>query len=385
MTGGLPTSTRAAVVRAHGEPLTIEQVPLPERLAPGSLLVEVLACSVCGTDVHGWLGHLTIPAALPSVPGHEMVGRILAFGEGAELDSFGEPLATGDRVIWSHAPCGACEGCASARDSALCSRPQMYGYLNCEQVPYGAGGFAEHSVVLPRAGRVRVPDAVSDELASVAACAVRSAANAVETLGRTKPSDTVLVQGSGPIGLFATAMLSLGSYRELVVVGGPADRLALATSYGATATVSVEEHTTPEAREAAVLVATDGRRPTKMLEMSGGRTAFAEGLQLAGKGARYVLMGQVAGWDTPVPPGRITMKNLDVRGAFSGDITHYREALLFLAQQAEHFDFSAIVSNRYGLSQVNEAMENMRTMRDTKAVILPQRDRGSALAVEVAA
>lgn len=385
MTGGLPATTRAAVVRTHGDPLTIEQVPLPDHLAPGALLVEVLACSVCGTDVHGWLGHLTIPAALPSVPGHEMVGRILSFGEGAEVDSFGEQLAVGDRVIWSHAPCGACEGCADARDSALCARPQMYGYLNCEQVPYGAGGFAEHSVVLPRAGRVRVPDAVTDELASVAACAVRSAANAVETLGRTNPSDTVLVQGSGPIGLFATAMLSLGSYRELVVVGGPADRLALATAYGATATVSVEEHTTPEAREAAVLAATEGRRPTKLLEMSGGRTAFAEGLQLAGKGARYVLMGQVAGWETPIVPGRVTMKNLDVRGAFSGAIRYYREALLFLAQQADHFDFAAIVSSRYGLAQVNEAMENMRSMRDTKAVILPQLDRDSAIVTEVRA
>lgn len=369
----LPTSTRAAVIREHGAPLSLETVPLPEHLDAGALLVEVLACSVCGTDIHGWLGHLTIPAALPTVPGHEMVGSIIAMGEGADRDSFGEPLQPGDRVIWSHAPCGSCEGCATHRDSALCERPQMYGYLNCEEQPYGAGGFADHAVVLPRAGRVRVPDGVSDELASIAACAVRSAANAVETLGRTKPSDTIVVQGSGPIGLFATAMLSLGSFRDLIVVGGPDDRLRLAESYGATAVVSVEEHATPEEREAAVLRATGGRRPTKLLEMSGGRTAFAEGLQLAAKGARYVLMGQVAGWDAPSPPGRITMKNLQVLGAFSGAIDHYREALLFLEQAADRFDFAAIISNRYTLEQVNDAFENMRAMRDTKAVILPQR------------
>lgn len=373
-----PASTRAAVIREHGAPLAIEEVRLPEALPPGALLVEVLACSLCGTDVHGWLGHLTIPAKLPTVPGHEMVGRVVELGEGADLDSFGEPVSPGDRVIWSHAPCGACEGCADARDSALCARPQMYGYLNCEEKPLGAGGFAEHAVVLPRSGRVRVPDGVSDELASIAACAVRSAANATETLGRTKPSDTVVVQGSGPIGLFATAMLSCGLYRDLIVVGGPDDRLELARAYGATGVVSIDEHRTPEERESAVLELTGGRRPTKMLEMSGGRSAFAEGLQLAAKGARYVLMGQVAGWDAPSPPGRITMKNLEVLGAFSGAITHYREALLFLEQQADRFDFSAMISNRYALSQVNEAFANMRDMRDVKAVLLPGLDRTGA-------
>lgn len=366
----LPPTARAAVVREYGAPLSLEEIRLPSELAPRSILVEILAASVCGTDVHGWMGELTIPASLPSVPGHEMVGRIVALGEGAECDSFGDTLAVGDRVIWTHAPCGACEGCKNARDSALCERPQMYGYMNSEEEPYGVAGFSEYAVVLPNSGRVRVPDAVSDELASVAACAVRSAANAAETLGRTKPSDTILVQGTGPIGLFVIAMLSRGLYRNLIAIGGPDDRLALAKEYGATGVVSVQEFSGVAERAEEVLRLTGGRQPTMLLEMSGGRSAFAEGLELAAKGARYVLMGQVAAWEVPSAPGRITMKNLDVRGAFSGSVTHYREALLFLEQEAKRVDFDKMITSKYSLDQVNDALLSMREMRDIKPVIL---------------
>jgi threonine dehydrogenase-like Zn-dependent dehydrogenase len=79
---------------------------------------------------------------------------------------------------------------------------------NVNVFPYIVGGFSRHSYVLPASGRIRVPDSVSDELASVAACAVRSAANAVEQAGQTTSDDVILIQGSGPVGLFATAMLA---------------------------------------------------------------------------------------------------------------------------------------------------------------------------------
>lgn len=369
----LPVRSRAAVVRKYGDPISVEEVGLPEVLDNGSLLVEVLACSLCGTDIHGWMGELTIPADLPSVPGHEMVGRIVAFGEGSTTDSFGMKLRIGDRVIWSHAPCGSCEECSHTRDSALCSNPQMYGYLNCESGPLGAGAFSQFAVVLPNSGRVRVPEEVSDELASIAACAIRSAAKAVDTLGRTSASDVILVQGCGPIGLFATAMLSLSMHSELIVIGGPDDRLELARSYGASATISIDDFPTPEARSRELTRITGGARPSKILEMSGGRTAFSEGLELAAKGARYVLMGQVADWSTPSAPGRITMKNLSVLGAFSGSIVYYREALNFLVEYGDEFDFGSMITGKYTLNQVNQAFESMRSFKDIKAVIYPGR------------
>jgi Zn-dependent alcohol dehydrogenase len=64
------------------------------------------------------------------------------------------------------------------------------------------------------------------------------------------------------------------------------------------------------------------------------------------------------------------MKNLDVRGAFSGSVTHYREALLFLEQEAKRFDFDKMITSKYSLDQVNDALLSMREMRDIKPVIL---------------
>lgn len=370
-TARIPKATLAAVTRAYGEPIELREVPVPQQIENGALLVEVLATSICGTDVHGWQGHLTIPADLPSIQGHEMVGRIVEFGAGDRSDSYGNPLAVGDRVIWTHASCGHCPGCMTRRDSALCENPTMYGYADVDTYPHLLGGFAHHAYVLPASGRVRVPDSVPDELASVAACAVRSAANAVDKLGAIHPGARVLVQGAGPVGLFATAMLSLSGARDLVVVGGPDSRLRMAREFGATATVSIDEFDTVGARHDEVRRLLDGARPDLILEMSGGPTAFEEGLELAAKGARYVLMGQVSSRSVDVVPSRITMKNLEVLGAFSGSVEYYKQALDFLDQFGDRFGFERMISGRFTLDQINEAMAGMLAMTQTKPVLIP--------------
>ncbi|MEU1980874.1 zinc-binding dehydrogenase [Nocardia sp. NPDC019395] len=372
----IPETTIAAVTSAYGEPIELREVPVPETIENGALLVEVLATSICGTDVHGWQGHLTIPADLPSVQGHEMVGRIVKFGAGERVDSYGRPLDIGDRVIWTHASCGHCPGCMTGRDSALCENPRMYGYADVNEYPHLLGGFAQHAYVLPASGRVRVPDSVPDELASVAACAVRSAANAVDKLGAVASGSRILVQGSGPVGLFATAMLSLTAARDLVVVGGPATRLAMARDFGATATVSIDEFDTVEARHAEVRRLLGGAQPDLLLEMSGGPTAFGEGLELAAKGARYVLMGQVSSRTVSIVPSRITMKNLDVLGAFSGSVAYYKQALDFIDMYRERFELDRIVSGRFSLDEINRAMAEMLDMTQTKPVVFPGRSRG---------
>ncbi|SNT29437.1 zinc-binding dehydrogenase [Rhodococcoides kyotonense] len=365
----MTATTLAAVTVGYGEPIELREVPLPDELEPGALLVEMLASSICGTDVHGWKGHLTIPAALPSIQGHEMVGRITGFGDGPQTDSFGEPLEIGDRVIWSHASCGHCPACMTRRDSALCENPRMYGYANVDAYPYVLGGFSTHAYVLPNSGRVKVPDAVPDELASVAACAVRSAANAVEKLGAVAPGACILVQGAGPVGLFATAMLSLTPARHLIVVGGPDSRLEMAREFGATSVVSIDEFPTTEARRDEILRITGGVRPDLLVEMSGGPTAFAEGLDIAAKGARYVLMGQVSATESSVVASRITMKNLEVVGAFSGSIAYYKQALDFLALTGERFGFDRMISGRFALADINDAIAGMIDMTQTKPVI----------------
>ena len=105
-----PKTSRAAVVAAYGQPIEIRELPVPreEELEPNALLVRVDVASICGSDVHQWDGltQALVPASLPIILGHEMMGSVVAFGPGPREDSIGQPLQEGDRLLWTHVYCG---------------------------------------------------------------------------------------------------------------------------------------------------------------------------------------------------------------------------------------------------------------------------------------
>ncbi len=123
---------RAMVLDRPGERLRLEERPVP-RPGPGEVLVRVLACGVCRTDLHVVDGELPQPR-LPLVPGHEIVGEVVAVGDGVE------DIAPGARVgvPWLGASCGSCRFCRSGREN-LCDAPQFTGYTR-------DGGYGEYTV-----------------------------------------------------------------------------------------------------------------------------------------------------------------------------------------------------------------------------------------------
>lgn len=368
--GPLPDHTQAAVVRAFGDPIGIEDVPVPHEIEAGGLLVEVVACSLCGTDVHCWEGSLALDIALPLILGHEMVGRVIAIGVGADVDSVGQHLQLGDRVIWSHAFCGRCEMCARNRP-ALCRNRTAYGHVSMEKWPYLMGGFARHAYVLPRSGRVRVPDSVPDALASMASCALRSVMNAVEQAGRIGPEHTVVVQGAGPLGILATGLFAQAGAGRVVTIGAPAARLEIATEFGADEVISLQDTPAPADRLARVHDASRGHGADVVAEFSGHPAAFAEGVEMAGLDARYVVVGQLGADTTPIAPGAITKKNLTVIGSFSGDISHYHKALTVLDRYADRLPFERLISGQYPLADINAVIGRMQSFQEIKPVLLP--------------
>lgn len=127
---------RAMTLRETGRPLVAERRPVPEP-GPGEVRLRVGACAVCRTDLHVVDGDLP-PVPLPVVPGHEIVGRVEAVGEGVA------GLAVGQRVgvPWLAGTCGHCAFCTHAKEN-LCDTPEFTGYTR-------DGGFATH--VVARAG-----------------------------------------------------------------------------------------------------------------------------------------------------------------------------------------------------------------------------------------
>jgi len=127
----MPTM-RAMVLERLGTPLVMHERPLPTP-GPGEVLVEVAACGVCRTDLHVVDGELPHPK-LPIVPGHEVVGRVVATGDRVSGFSAGERVG----IPWLGATCGVCSYCRSEREN-LCDAPEFTGYTR-------DGGYATHAV-----------------------------------------------------------------------------------------------------------------------------------------------------------------------------------------------------------------------------------------------
>jgi L-iditol 2-dehydrogenase len=368
----LPESGRAAVVTAYDEPLEIREYPVlpPE---PGSILVEVDRATVCGTDVHVWQGLMggVYQLELPLILGHEMVGRIVEFGDGPRVDSAGVNLARGDRVVWEHEACGHCYYCTVEGMGALCVERRIGFLISSERPPHFNGGFGEYTYVWPKSGRLRVPDDVKSEWASAASCALRTVINGWESLGIVDYRHTVVIQGAGPLGLFATAVAATHRPKKLIVIGGPAARLEIAQAWGADAVISLDETPDTADRRALVLDATDGRGADVVGEFSGGRGAFAEGIALAAPNGRYTVVGTVGGPEQSVPVHQIVHKNLRISGTLSGEIDSYHKALEFLRRNRDRFDWDLMMGTTYGLDDLTSGMRRMQRFEEIKAIVAP--------------
>lgn len=368
--GSYPRQARAALVTAYGRPLEVRELPVPQPLEPGGMLVRIDVASVCGSDVHLWEGQLDyLVTGLPVIAGHEMVGRIVDLGE-RRTDFCGAPLHEGDRILWAHGTCKRCYYCRVLERPVLCEHRRWYMYTSCRDYPYLVGGFAEYCYVFPESDCVRIPDEVKSEWASASACAFRSLLHGFRRLGPLEDADTVVIQGSGPIGLFSTVLARDAGCAQIIVIGDPEARRAVARAWGAHATLSVSEMAHPERLEA-VRRLTGGRGADVVIEASGARTAVAEGFDLARPGGRYLIIGTAGPEVVPLAPSWITRKELTVIGSWSADIVDYYLALEFLRHKREVYDWDLILTNRYDLSQVTEALVAMREMEEIKPLVLP--------------
>jgi D-arabinose 1-dehydrogenase-like Zn-dependent alcohol dehydrogenase len=368
MSSAFPTYSKAAVLRQFRTPLCIEEVPIPKEIEPGAILTRIDMCSICGTDVHLWQGSLSLKVELPVIIGHEMVGRIVDMGPGVDRDSIGRPLRIGDRITWTHTSCGSCFYCTVAQQPTLCQHCRMYMYESMDRFPHLLGGFSQYGYVMPEAGRVRVPDNVSNELATLSSCAFRSVMNAIDLLEGIGTTDTVVVQGAGPLGLLATAVAKISGARRVITIGAPDARLLIANDFGADETLSIER-TSADERSELVRSLTDGRGADIVMEFTGHPQAFNEGLDLVRRGGRYLIVGQLGSGSTSFMPSLIVSKQLTILGSFSGRAKAYWEALDFVSAHKNHIPFERMISNRYKLDNVNAAMERMKAYEEIKPVI----------------
>ncbi|GAA3853082.1 zinc-binding dehydrogenase [Saccharothrix violaceirubra] len=368
-----PKVTRAAVLREFRAPLDVVDVPLPAELPPGSAVVRITKTTLCGTDAHLWQGVLPF-VALPIVLGHEMAGEVVALGPGAERDAEGRPVSVGSRVVWSESVCGLCHACTVLREPVLCT-DRGYGFSQRADVsPYVVGGLSEYAYLPPGAHRIVLADDMPDHWAASAGCAVKTVLRAYANAGGVEPGSTVAVQGAGPLGLIATAVARACGAGQVITLGGPGNRLALARGFGADSTIDVTDVTDPDERVAQVEELTGARGADLVLDFAGAPTANREGVLMCGKRGTHVVVG-LAGPDAArVPMDVVISREIRVVGSLNGDVGDLSRALRFLSAFADRFDWDAMFSAPVGLSGAEQAIRDMASMAAVKAVVDPGLD-----------
>lgn len=371
--GTIPAQTRAAVMHSYGEPLRLEEVPLPRSLQPGAAIVRIDCTTLCGTDAHLWDGRLAgqIDVAMPMIHGHEMAGTVVALGAGDGTDAVDTPLRPGDRIVWSEAVCGHCYACTVLGESVLCEHRGMGFRQAADRPPYVVGGLAEYVYVAPGCQKLVVGDAVASRWAAAAGCAVKTMLRAFRNGGGVPTGGTVVVQGAGPLGLFATAYARAGGAGTVITIGAPRRRLDLALAWGADAVVSLEEYPEPDARIERVRELASGRGAELVLDFAGAPSANREGVLMCARRGGYVIVGIPAGTPEPMPAAAIMGGELRVCGSMNGDIRDLAASLDFLARHRDRFDWDLMFDDPVGLTGATDALRAMASGTAIKPVVIP--------------
>ncbi len=364
---------RIARFDGPGKPFEIETVSLPE-VGPGEILVKVSRANICGSDVHAWHGTFAtrgLGGQLPTVLGHEMVGAIEALGDGVAADSNGKPLAPGTRVVFPYFfCCHECRNCLAGRRNA-CLNLKMAMLGRADEPPYFVGGYGDYYLLPAGAVVYTVPDAVSDDVAAGANCALSQVMYGLERVD-AQLGDYVVVQGAGALGLYAVAVAKARGAARVIAIDGVPERLELATAFGADDVIDITDVTEVKDRAKIVRRLTDGQGADVVVEVVGHPSAIDEGLKLLGQFGRYVEIGNInIGKTFEFDPSRFVFANKTMVGVSLYDPVVLSRALTFLEQHQDRLPLYRLAAACYSLDDINHAFAAAEGKRDVRASIVP--------------
>jgi len=294
-----------ALVLTKYNHLEIQDVPQP-RVGPEDVLIQVKACGICGSDVHGMDGSSgrRVP---PIIMGHEASGVIARVGERVKGWQLGDRV-TFDSTIW----CGKCQFCTSGRVN-LCDNRRVLGVSCAEFRQHGA--YAEY-VAVPENIVYRLPEALSFEEAAM----VEPVSVAVHAVGRLpiRLNDTAVVVGTGMIGLLVVQALRAAGCGRILAVDVEPQRLELACRLGA------DESLAPSQTDivAEIRRRTHGRGADVVIEAVGLPDTVTTAIASVRKGGSVGLVGNVSP-EVRLPLQAVVTREITLYGscASSGEYT----------------------------------------------------------------
>lgn len=332
--------------------MRVVDVPTPEP-GPGDVLCKVVRSGICRTDYSIYTGEFSFVKSgaipFPMTPGHEWSGVVERAGRDVE------GFQPGDRVVGdTMVSCGTCYPCLMGQ----------YGHcrtLRCVgTVHTWDGAYAEY-MMMPARHLFHLPDHVSFDNGAM----VEPAATALYavTLAGVRIGDTVLVQGSGPIGILAAKLAKLTGAARVILTGRREFKLKVALNLGIDDTVNVTEVSLYEA----IRAYTGDWGVDRIIEASGSTELFQESLKLINPGGTIAVVAfyekLVDGFDMD----RFVFGDLTIR-AVAGSLGMYKPILRLMSSGM--LDLSSLITRRYKLDEVPWAMQDMEEKSDIRIKLM---------------
>ncbi|HXR29086.1 MAG TPA: alcohol dehydrogenase catalytic domain-containing protein [Solirubrobacteraceae bacterium] len=362
---------RAAVLQEFAKPLVVEEVDLAEP-GPGEVLVRLVACGVCHTDMYTASG-VDPSGYAPTVLGHEGAGVVERCGENVTL------LKEGDHVVTLFSPqCGECVHCRSPLTN-LClaiREQQNLGYLPDGTTRLSRGGeplrhfmgtstFAQYTV-MPQIALARIDPEAPLDRACLFACGLSTGLGAAMKTATVTPGSTCAVFGAGMVGLGAVAGCRLQGAERIVCVDLSPERLALARGQGATDVIEGG----PDAVQA-ILDMTDGFGADYTFEATGLVSVMRQAVEAARMGWGLCTVCGVAGrGETLEVVPRLLITGRRVCGSSFGGLKGRDDVPALVRRYLDgEIDVDPFISHRLALADINRGFQLMEAQDGIRSVI----------------
>jgi len=360
----MPQTVQGVVARAKGEPVTLENIVVPDP-GPGEAVVQVQACGVCHTDLHYREGGINDD--FPFLLGHEAAGIVEAVGDGVA------DVQPGDFVILNwRAVCGQCRACTRGRPwycfgTHNASQPMTLTDGTPLSPALGIGAFAEKTLV--HAGQcTKVDPTAGPEAVGLLGCGVMAGLGAAINTGNVGRGDSVAVIGCGGVGNAAIAGARLAGADRIIAVDIDPRKLVWAQGLGATHTVDASAGDVVEA----IQELTGGFGADVVIDAVGRPETWKQAFYARDLAGTVVLVG------VPTPDMTLELPLIDVFGrggslksSWYGDCLPSRDfPMLVSLYQQGRLDLDAFVSETIGIGDVEAAFDKMHRGEVLRSVVV---------------
>lgn len=340
-----------AAVYYNNRDVRIQEMPIPE-IAENEILVKVMACGICGSDVTEWY---RVPKA-PKVLGHEATGIIEKVGAKVKGHKVGERV-----FVSHHVPCSTCHYCLRGHHTA------------CETLHttnYFPGGFAQY-IRVPSInvehGIYKLPADMTYEEGTFIeplACVIRG-----QRLAAIRKDDTLLIIGSGIAGLLHVQLAKYAGVSKIVAADINQYRLRLAAEFGAHHTIDAKDNVPQKLREL-----NNGRPADQVVICTGSAQAALTALECVDKGGTVLFFAVPDPTvKIPVPITAFWRNEITLKTSYGAAPQDLEEALAILAQKK--LNVASMITHRFGIKQAAEGFRMMAEAAESlKIIIEPNRD-----------